>query len=258
MDVLTWLRAQADRVLGFALVAAGAVALVIGYEKAADTRYLAEQITVLISGGLGGIFCLGAGATLLVCADIRDEWRKLDRIEAVLLHMSDALGLPPPPGPPETAGGDGLPRRLSNSAITSTALVIMAVGGILVAGGWQASASTTVGSNAIDAAGWSSAGIIVAGVGAAALIITLKRAVQLREARVLSPVALYGAWQEAGLRMAVRSGPDTVERATTVRFAAGLRHFHRAGCAAVAEVATDSCERAVAAERLAPCPLCEP
>jgi hypothetical protein len=258
MDVLTWLRAQADRVLGFVLVAAGAVALVIGYEKAADTRYLAEQITVLISGGLGGIFCLGAGATLLVCADIRDEWRKLDRIEGVLVHMSDALGLPPPPGPPEVPGGDGTARRFSNSTMTSTALVIMAVGAILVTGGWQASASTTVGSKAIDAAGWSSAGIIVAGIGAAALIISLKRVVRLREARVLSPVALYGAWQEAGLRMAVSSRPQAAAPATTVRFAAGLRHFHRPGCAAVAELATDSCERVAAAERLAPCPLCEP
>ena len=258
MDVLTWLRAQADRVLGFVLVAAGAVALAIGYQKAADTRYLAEQITVLISGGLGGIFCLGAGATLLVCADIRDEWRKLDRIEAVLLHMSDALGLPPPPGPPETPGGAGTGRRFSSPAVTSAALVIMAVGGIIVVGGWQASASTTVGSKAVDAAGWSSAGIIVAGVGAAALIISLKRAVRLRQAAVLSPVALYGAWQDAGLRMASSRRPAVAEPATTVRFAAGLRHFHRPGCASVADLATDACDRAVAAERLAPCPLCEP
>src|SRR5581483_10684429 len=238
MDVLTWLRAQADRVLGFALVAAGAVALVIGYEKAADTRYLAEQITVLISGGLGGIFCLGAGATLLVCADIRDEWRKLDRIESVLIHMSDALGLPPPPGPSEAPAGDGPRRRPTNSAVISTAVVVMAVGGMFVAGGWQASASTTTGSTAIDAAGWSSAGIVVAGIGAAALIITLKRAVRLRQARLLSPVALYGAWQDAGLRMAVSRRPATAEPATTVRFAAGLAHFHRPGCPAVRDLAT--------------------
>src|SRR5581483_6678216 len=143
VDVLTWLRAQWDRVLGFALVAAGAIALVVAYEKAADTRYLAEQITVLISGGLGGIFCLGAGATLLVCADIRDAWRKLDRIEAVLVHLSDALGLPPPPGPPEGPENERSGRRLSNSALTSAVLVVVAVGGIVLAGGWQASASTT-------------------------------------------------------------------------------------------------------------------
>ena len=108
MDVLTWLRAQWDRVLGFGLVAAGAVALVVAYEKAADTRYLAEQITVLISGGLGGLFCLGAGATLLVCADIRDEWRKLDRIEGVLLEIRDELALPRPSD--DTAAG-GVPVR---------------------------------------------------------------------------------------------------------------------------------------------------
>ncbi|HVW35022.1 MAG TPA: hypothetical protein VHL53_20990, partial [Acidimicrobiia bacterium] len=188
----------------------------------------------------------------------RDEWRKLDRIEAVLLHMSDALGLPPPPGPPEAPYRQGAHRRLSNSAVTSATLVIMAAGAILVAGGWQASASTATGSKAIDAAGWSAAGIIAAGVGAAALIISLKRAVRLREARILSPVALYGAWQEAGLRMAVGGRTAAVEPAATVRFAAGLRHFHRPGCAAVGELTTDACDRAVAAERLEPCPLCEP
>ncbi|HZQ77923.1 MAG TPA: hypothetical protein VFE55_11375 [Acidimicrobiia bacterium] len=258
MDVLIWLRAQADRVLGFVLVAAGAVALVIGYEKAADTRYLAEQMTVLISGGLGGLFCLGAGATLLVCADIRDEWRKLDRIETVLVHMSDALGLPPPPGPAPAPGGGGRGQRRSSPAVMAAALVIMAAGGIVVAGGWQASASTTTGSKAIDAAGWSSAGLVVAAIGAVALIVSLKRAVRLRQAAVLSPVALYGAWQDAGLRMAVSSRPAVAEPAGTVRYAAGLRHFHRPGCAAVAGLATDTCPRAVAAGRLQPCPLCEP
>jgi hypothetical protein len=255
MDVLTWLRAQWDRVLGFALVAAGAVALVIGYDKAASTRYLAEQITVLISGGLGGVFCLGAGATLLVCADIRDEWRKLDRIEMVLRHMSDALGLPPPPDQPEPH----TPAAESQAAVPPTpatvSVLTMIVGLALVIAGWQSSASTTSGSSALRAAGWSAAGVVLAGVGAAALIILSKRSVRLRESAVLGPVVAYG--------LSLGAGPDPVPPsgqapAGAVLFAAGLRHFHRPGCAALAGVATDSCPRADAAVRLAPCPLCEP
>jgi len=250
VDVLTWLRAQWDRVLGFALVAAGAIALVVAYEKAADTRYLAEQITVLISGGLGGIFCLGAGATLLVCADIRDEWRKLDRIEGVLLDIRDELALPRSPAPPEP----GAPvRRMVGRTLAVPAGLAGLVGVIIAIGGWEASASTTRGSSALTAAGWSAAGLILAGVGAAALIIRMKRSVRLREVAVLTPVALEGARRAARRRSVPAAGPEG-----TVYFATGLHHFHRPGCAAIADLAADACDRAVAAERLAPCPLCEP
>ena len=259
MDVLTWLRAQWDRVLGFCLVAAGAIALVVAYEKAADTRYLAEQITVLISGGLGGLFCLGAGATLLVCADIRDEWRKLDRIESVLLEIRDELALPrsSEPEPESDPSGPTPPEkgsRLVGRALAVPAAILGAVGLIITIGGWEASASTTRASSAFNAAGWSAAGLILAGVGAAALIVGLKRSVRLREVAVLTPVALEGA-----RRAARRSGnDDTAPGDGSVRYAAGLHHFHRPGCAALADLATDACDRAAAAERLAPCPLCEP
>jgi hypothetical protein len=274
VDVLTWLRAQWDRVLGFTLVAAGAIALVVAYEKAADTRYLAEQITVLISGGLGGLFCLGAGATLLVCADIRDEWRKLDRIEGVLLEIRDELALPRPSEPtpprrsePTPADAASLPQttpaptateatgsRLAGRALAVPAAVLGAAGLIITVGGWQASASTTRASSALNAAGWSAAGLIVAGVGAAALIVGLKRTVRLREVAVLTPIALEGARRAAG-----RRGEAHATAADgTVRYAAGLHHFHRPGCAALTGLAADSCDRAAAVARLAPCPLCEP
>jgi hypothetical protein len=65
MDPTKWLRLQWDRALAWVLVGAGAIALII-------------------SGGMGGIFLLGVGATLWLSADLRDEWRKLDRIEEAL------------------------------------------------------------------------------------------------------------------------------------------------------------------------------
>jgi hypothetical protein len=136
--------------------------------------------------------------------------------------------------------------------------ILAAAGLALVVGGWQASASTTRGSAALGAAGWAAAGVVVAGVGAAALIIALKRSVRLRQSRVLSPVALYGAWQDAGLRMALNPTAPADGPAATVRYGAGLRHFHRPGCAALAGLTTDTCDRAAAASRLDPCPLCEP
>lgn len=255
MDVLTWLRAQWDRVLGFVLVAAGAIALVVAYEKAAGTQYLAEQITVLISGGLGGIFCLGAGATLLVCADIRDEWRKLDRIEGVLLEIRDELRLPrtsdPEPTDPGPSGARG--RSLVGPALAVPAALLGLMGVVITIAGWEMSASTTRASTAFDAAGWGAAGLILAGLGAAVLIVGLKRAVRLREVAVLTPVALEGARRAARHPGNAEAAPDG-----TVRYAAGLHHFHRPGCAALAGLSTDACDRATAAQRLAPCPLCEP
>ena len=84
MDLMTWLRAEWDRVLGFTLIALGAVLLVLGYLGVSDSPYVSEQLSYIVSGGLGGLFLLGAGATLLILADLHDEWRKLDRVEAML------------------------------------------------------------------------------------------------------------------------------------------------------------------------------
>ena len=84
MDPTKWLRLQWDRTLAWALVVAGAVALIIGWVGVSGSAYSAEQLPYIISGGIGGIFLLGVGATLWLSADLRDEWRKLDCIEDAL------------------------------------------------------------------------------------------------------------------------------------------------------------------------------
>jgi hypothetical protein len=88
MELIKWLRLQWDRVFGAAAVLTGAVALLTGWSKVSATPYPAEQIPYVVSAGLGGLFLLGVGATLWHSADLRDEWRKLDRLEEKL----DALG----------------------------------------------------------------------------------------------------------------------------------------------------------------------
>jgi hypothetical protein len=80
-DVGRWLRAQWDRVLGAVLMAAGGLALLLGWLGARDALLETQQIPYVISGGLWGIFLLGVGGTLWLSADTRDEWRKLDRLE---------------------------------------------------------------------------------------------------------------------------------------------------------------------------------
>ena len=81
MDFSNWLRAEWDRVAGFVLVILGAVFLVLGYIGVSDSPYMVENLAYIMSGGIGGLFMLGAGATLLISADLHDEWRKLDKVE---------------------------------------------------------------------------------------------------------------------------------------------------------------------------------
>ncbi len=78
------LKSQWDRAAAILLSVAGVIALVAGYVGVADSAILAEQTRYIVSGGIGGIFLLGLGATLWISADLRDEWRKLDRIEHAL------------------------------------------------------------------------------------------------------------------------------------------------------------------------------
>jgi hypothetical protein len=84
MDIAKVLKKQWDRVIALALTVVGAVFLISGWVGVSGTIVLAEQAPYMMSGGLGGIFLLGVGATLWISADLRDEWRKLDRIEQAL------------------------------------------------------------------------------------------------------------------------------------------------------------------------------
>jgi len=52
-----------------------------GWFGVSRSVFPAQQIPLLMSGGLGGVFLLGVGSLLWLSADIRDEWRKLDELE---------------------------------------------------------------------------------------------------------------------------------------------------------------------------------
>jgi hypothetical protein len=88
VNVLTVLKSQWDRAAAFVCLVAGVIALIVGYHGVAHTKYVPDALAYLISGGLGGIFLLGVGALLYSSADMHDEWRKLDRIEAAILRLS--------------------------------------------------------------------------------------------------------------------------------------------------------------------------
>lgn len=91
MNRLDLLRAQWDRTLAALLSAVGVIVLIVGYVRISGTPYPAEQLPLVLSAGVGALFLLGAGATLWLSADLRDEWVKLDELAAydvqVLAHL---------------------------------------------------------------------------------------------------------------------------------------------------------------------------
>jgi hypothetical protein len=111
-----WLRAVWDRALGVSLIVGGGMSLVGGYLGVSGTRRISEQAAYLASGGLGGLFLLACGATLLLTADLRDLWRQLDATEGALTSS------------PERAGHDlGWP--VAGDASTDRREVVLARGG---------------------------------------------------------------------------------------------------------------------------------
>jgi hypothetical protein len=78
-------RYQWDRALAAGLVVGGLVAVVVAWVLASGTILTFEQIPYLMSGGLIGVCLVAVGATLWLSADLRDEWRKLDRLEQAVL-----------------------------------------------------------------------------------------------------------------------------------------------------------------------------
>jgi sulfite exporter TauE/SafE len=89
MDLKLWVKKNPDRVGAWIAVVLGAVVLWRGWEGVSTTEFPAEQLPYIISGGIGGALLVALGATLLLSADLRDGWRKLDRIERQLAAVDE-------------------------------------------------------------------------------------------------------------------------------------------------------------------------
>jgi hypothetical protein len=121
MDFKQWLRKNPDRAAAWAAVLIGGLVLFFGWQGASRTEYPAEQLPYIISGGIGGALVVALGATLLISADLRDEWQKLDRIERRLrplaeddvpaIDASSAADESSAPEAPAGSNGDGGPAR---------------------------------------------------------------------------------------------------------------------------------------------------
>lgn len=272
MDVLRWLRAEWDRVSGFGLVGLGAALLLLGYRGVSGSPYVAEQLAYIISGGVGGLFMLGCGATLLVSADLHDEWRKLDRIEAAIRGETAVLGartsgtarpdespaasgspgpLPsrgrfvasplstPPQAASEARTRSRLPLVVDDGArrarrAAGVAVLALAGAGIVVAVGWDDAAGSADPRPAIAGLTTAVSGLTLAGVVVVTYTLWQKRRVRDREVRLLAPYVLADAVRSLPVPTSPPGAPATSGEVLT---APGLTRFHRPGCPALMGVA---------------------
>ena len=115
----TWAVSQWDRVIGWTCIAAGAVFAVTGALSVAAAADQLDQLSYLATGPALGLFLLGVGAILVVTADLRDDWAKLDQVMTALRPSpGDGDGASPPseltveitlPETPSTSLRVGLP-----------------------------------------------------------------------------------------------------------------------------------------------------
>lgn len=97
MDGLIWLRAQWDRAAGWSLIGLGAIFVLIGTTQVREATDLADQLSFLMSGSVGGLVAGAAGGALLISAGLHDEWRVIHRVQH---SLGTDLGVSPA-GEPE-------------------------------------------------------------------------------------------------------------------------------------------------------------
>jgi hypothetical protein len=252
MDFKRFLRAEWDRVAGYAFVLAGAVALVFGFVGVRTAADVIDEISYLVTGGIGAIFLLGVGATLLLSADLHDDFRKLDRVEGKLDAIHQALVERHPDLVVDV-------RRIEEpapAAAPSGVLAVRRYRRLILAGGIGATGLFLAG--ALVTANQASTDHMAGGVGLAlsgGMLVAVLAGVmvgQLKGRLERQTLVALGPW------LAEAASGTTQVAASEVWVVDGLSLYHRAGCRALEGRAAAGQARAMLTAGLRPCGLCEP
>jgi multisubunit Na+/H+ antiporter MnhB subunit len=293
MDVLTVLKSQWDRIAAVACAIGGVILLIVGYQGIADSPYVAEELAYLISGGLGGVFLLGIGATLYVSADMHDEWRKLDRIEEAILSLrSDSSDGPAAPGRFDdivdpvaesrasrhrangnanvTAGvaqrsRQGEPRPGNVLAMPRELLIHLRVGGLAMALAFVAlmlayyrAADVSESRPAFSATAWAATVLAVTGVVAAGGMVRMRRQLMRRRNALLSGfLNRPGLVRDGGAAPRVAGEPAARMPERLLVIPEG-RFAHVPSCAMVRGERTETVSSAALPGGILPCAICTP
>ncbi len=78
-------------VLAIVAMVAGAIALLLGWYGVSGTFDPGEQMSYLVSGGLGGIFLAGVGAALVSSSNMREATRKIDDLQRGIDALTESV-----------------------------------------------------------------------------------------------------------------------------------------------------------------------
>lgn len=74
-------KSQWDRTAAIVLAVAGLLSVLGAWIGVSDTIFTYQQMPFLVSGGLLGVCLVSMAGALWRSADLRDAWRRLDRLE---------------------------------------------------------------------------------------------------------------------------------------------------------------------------------
>jgi hypothetical protein len=279
-DLGRFLRAEWDRLAGYGCVAAGVVLLIAGFVGVRTSADVIDEISYLVTGGIGSIFLLGVGATLLLSADLHDDFRKLHRVEEKLDRIERLLLAEHPElldragegqlKPPHRADGDHAAHSASAAAVGAGAVpagaratlavrrgrlfagIGVVVAAVLFAAGALRTANEPSTDHVAGPVGVALGGALLAALVAALMVAQLRAAVEQRK------VAVFGSWLVVA--------PDTTDPATVtagdgqgpIYVVAGLPLYHRARCQLLHDRSVTEIDRGALPSGTAPCQLCEP
>lgn len=228
------LRVGWDWAAGFTLIGLGAVAVLGASLGVSESHYVSDQMSFMVSGGLGGLLLLGTGAVLVVTAGLADEWRKLDRLTALLSGTR----------PDRDAAALARQARLCAAVGIGTAAIFLL-------SAWSDVSNESDPERGFEAIGLGGVGLLIGFAVCAASTLWLHRRVARRRD------TLFARWDgpTSAAPPVVVGGLSSIR--DRVVLAAGLKRYHRPGCPAVKGLETRDIDRHQLPEGLAPCELCE-
>ncbi|MGH9000315.1 MAG: hypothetical protein ACRDY7_13105 [Acidimicrobiia bacterium] len=260
---LRWLRLRWDRAAETALLVLSGAVLIATWRSVSRTPFVADQLSYLASGGVGGLFLLAVGLRLRITGDLRDEWHKLDRIEAALREAADGATSRPAKshgqgatgGPvvvPAEEDGDAAHREGQRVVSQRGAVAVSAAAAVtlaLFAFGWWRAAHAGATSDAFAGFALAAGAGVLLTAELCAPTLLLRRRLGRRKARLLGPFLAVGV-----ARPTAAAAGGSGDEGFVV--APGLTRYHRPGCPAVAGLAVTFSDPGRAAATLDPCELC--
>jgi hypothetical protein len=222
-----WAVAQWDRVIGWTCVGGGAVLTLSGALSVSSAEDQLDQLSYLASGPAIGLFLLGVGAILVLTADQRDEWRKLDEVVS-LLRQAGTGDSPEPTAAP--AHEISLPD--TGAVAVRAGFPAMAVAGVGILGGAAGVNQSLDQASALRWTQLSAGSLALVLVAAAFLHLRGRRAIALGVAGVAAAVAGPSRSRPSGSGSSGSgssgSGADTPDGGWYV--VEGSQRYHAAGC----------------------------